>query len=92
MNCLYCPKREARSRRPESSPLCRSGASALLGDRHLAIVVPGRMFKAAVARTNLSQRILSRTLKDCGTLTAALIPWTGCGAFPSSALDVPTLA
>lgn len=67
-------------------------SNVFLGDQYLAIVVPGRMFKSAVTRTDLSPRMLSRTLEDCGTLTAVLIPWTGCGAFQSSALGVPTLA
>ena len=35
--------------------------------------------------------MLSRTLEDCGTMTAVLVPWTGCGAFQSGALGVPTL-
>ena len=30
-------------------------------------------------------------LEDSGTLTAVLIPWTGCGAFQANALGVPTL-
>ncbi|MDO4559640.1 MAG: Na+/H+ antiporter NhaC [bacterium] len=66
-------------------------SNVFLGDQYLAIVVPGRMFKTAVAKTDLSPRMLSRTLEDCGTLTAVLIPWTGCGAFQSGALGVPTL-
>lgn len=67
-------------------------SNVFLGDQYLAIVVPGRMFKTAVAKTDLSPRMLSRTLEDCGTLTAVLVPWTGCGAFQSGALGVPTLA
>lgn len=66
-------------------------SNIFLGDQYLAILVPGRMFKAAVEQSDLSPRILSRTLEDCGTLTAVLVPWTGCGAFQSAALGVPTL-
>lgn len=62
-----------------------------LGDQYLGIVVPGRMFREAVEKSDLSPRMLSRTLEDSGTLTAVLIPWTGCGAFQSNALGVPTL-
>ena len=65
-------------------------SNLFLGDQYLAIVVPGRMFKTAVARAGLAPRMLSRTLEDCGTMTSALVPWTGCGAFQSSALGVPT--
>ncbi|QVL35922.1 Na+/H+ antiporter NhaC [Aminirod propionatiphilus] len=66
-------------------------SNVFLGDQYLAIVVPGRMFNSAVGRSGLSPRMLSRTLEDCGTMTAVLVPWTGCGAFQSSALGVPTL-
>lgn len=67
-------------------------SNVFLGDQYLAIVVPGRMFKTAVAKSGLSPRMLSRTLEDCGTLTAVLVPWTGCGAFQSGALGVSTYA
>ncbi|MCR5336783.1 MAG: sodium:proton antiporter, partial [Synergistes sp.] len=67
-------------------------SNLFLGDQYLAIVVPGRMFKTSVAKTDLSPRMLSRSLEDCGTMTAVLIPWTGCGAFQSGALGVPTLS
>ncbi len=62
-----------------------------LGDQYLGIVVPGRMYREAVEKSDLSPRMLSRTLEDSGTLTAVLIPWTGCGSFQSNALGVPTL-
>ena len=44
-------------------------SNVFLGDQYLAIVVPGRMFKSAVARTDLSPRMLSRTLEDCRART-----------------------
>ncbi|MBL3592648.1 MAG: Na+/H+ antiporter NhaC [Synergistaceae bacterium] len=66
-------------------------SNVFLGDQYLAIVVPGRMFNSPVARSGLSPRMLSRALEDCGTLTAVLVPWTGCGAFQAGALGVPTL-
>lgn len=67
-------------------------SNVFLGDQYLGIIIPGRMFKDAVAHSPLSPRMLSRTLEDCGTMTAVLVPWTGCGAFQSAALGVPTLA
>lgn len=66
-------------------------SNVFLGDQYLGIVVPGRMFEEAVAKSDLSPRMLSRSLEDSGTLTAVLIPWTGCGAFQANALGVPTL-
>ncbi|MCE5201041.1 MAG: Na+/H+ antiporter NhaC [Synergistaceae bacterium] len=66
-------------------------SNIFLGDQYLAIIVPGRMFKMAVEKSDLSPRMLSRALEDCGTLTSPLVPWTGCGAFQSAALGVPTL-
>ncbi len=67
-------------------------SNLFLGDQYLGIVVPGRMFKTSVEKSGLSPRMLSRTLEDSATLTAVLIPWTGCGAFQAGALGVPTLA
>ena len=65
--------------------------NVFLGDQYLGIVVPGRMFKTPVEKSGLSPRMLSRTLEDCGTLTAVMVPWTGCGAFQAAALGVATM-
>lgn len=62
------------------------------GDQYLAIVIPGRMYKAEFERRGLAPRNLSRCLEDSGTLTSSLIPWNTCGAFMHSTLGVHPFA
>ncbi len=68
------------------------GANIVASDQYIAIVVPGRMFRAEFAKRGLDTRNLSRALEDSGTLTSPLVPWNTCGAFMASALGVPTFA
>ena len=67
------------------------GMNIIASDQYIAIVVPGRMFRAEFEKRRLHPKNLSRALEDSGTLTSALIPWNTCGAFMASALGVPTL-
>lgn len=57
------------------------GMNVLASDQYLAIVVPGRMYRAAYEKQDLAAVNLSRALEDAGTLTSPLIPWNTCGAF-----------
>jgi NhaC family Na+:H+ antiporter len=66
-------------------------ANVFTGDQYIAIVLPGRMFRARFEKWGLHARMLSRSLEDCGTLTSALVPWNTCGAYQSKALGVPTV-
>ena len=67
------------------------GVNIVASDQYIAIVLPGRMFRAEYRRRGLDPRNLSRTLEDAGTLTSPLVPWNTCGAFMSQALGVATL-
>lgn len=68
------------------------GTNVVTGDQYMALVVPGRMFRAEFRRRRLKARNLSRTIEDAGTLTSALIPWNTCGAYMATTLGVATLA
>jgi NhaC family Na+:H+ antiporter len=68
------------------------GINIVAADQYIAIVLPGKMFKAEFQRRNLDSRNLSRIVEDSGTLTSALVPWNTCGAFMASTLGVATLA
>ena len=68
------------------------GANIIASDQYIALVVPGRMFRAEFENRKLAPKNLSRTLEDSGTLTSPLVPWNTCGAFMASTLGVPTLA
>jgi NhaC family Na+:H+ antiporter len=68
------------------------GMNVLASDQYIAIVLPGRMFRAEFARRGLHPKNLSRCLEDAGTLTSALVPWNTCGAFMAQTLGVATMA
>lgn len=67
------------------------GTNIIAGDQYIAIVLPGRMFRAEFKKRQLAAKNLSRTLEDSGTITSVLIPWNTCGAYMAGALGVPTL-
>ena len=63
--------------------------NVVASDQYIAIVLPGRMFRAEYRRRRLHPKNLSRALEDAGTLTSPLIPWNTCGAFMAQTLGVP---
>ena len=67
------------------------GMNIIASDQYIAIVLPGRMFRAEYQKRRLDPKNLSRTLEDAGTLTSVLVPWNTCGAFISQTLGVATL-
>jgi NhaC family Na+:H+ antiporter len=67
------------------------GINIVAADQYMAIVLPGRMFKAEFERRNLDPRNLSRVIEDSGTVTSPLVPWNTCGAFMATTLGVATL-
>lgn len=54
---------------------------ATMCDQFLGIGVPAPLYVEKYDELGLSRNMLSRTLEDCGTLWAAMFPWTGCGAY-----------
>lgn len=68
------------------------GMNIVASDQYIAIVIPGRMFRAEFERRRLKPKNLSRCLEDAGTLTSPMIPWNTCGAFMASSLGVATVA
>jgi len=68
------------------------GINIVAADQYIAIVLPGRMYKAEFERRRLDTRNLSRVIEDSGTLTSPLVPWNTCGAFMAGTLGVATFA
>ena len=68
------------------------GMNVIASDQYIAIVLPGRMFRAEYERRGLAPKNLSRALEDGGTLTSPLVPWNTCGAFMAQTLGVATFA
>ncbi len=67
------------------------GLNILTADQYLAVVLPGRMYRAAYAERGLAPQNLSRAIEDSATMTSPLVPWNTCGAYMSSVLGVATL-
>jgi NhaC family Na+:H+ antiporter len=68
------------------------GTNVVAADQYMAIVLPGKMYRAEFLRRGLDSRNLSRALEDAGTLTSPLVPWNTCGAYMASTLGVATVA
>ncbi len=68
------------------------GINIVAADQYIAIVLPGKMFKAEFQRRGLQPKNLSRVIEDSGTLTSPLVPWNTCGAYMAATLGVATLA
>ena len=68
------------------------GINIVAADQYIAIVLPGKMYRAEFARRGIEPKNLSRVIEDAGTLTSPLVPWNTCGAYMAAALGVPTLA
>ncbi|MEQ8204963.1 MAG: Na+/H+ antiporter NhaC [Woeseia sp.] len=68
------------------------GINIIAADQYIAIVLPGKMFKAEFQKRNLDPVNLSRVVEDSGTLTSPLVPWNTCGAYMAATLGVATLA
>jgi NhaC family Na+:H+ antiporter len=68
------------------------GINVVAADQYIAIVLPGKMYKAEFQRRGLQPKNLSRVIEDSGTLTSPLVPWNTCGAYMAATLGVATLA
>jgi NhaC family Na+:H+ antiporter len=68
------------------------GINIVAADQYIAIVLPGKMYKAEFERRGLKPKNLSRVIEDSGTLTSPLVPWNTCGAYMAATLGVATLA
>ncbi len=68
------------------------GINIVAADQYIAIVLPGKMYRAEFARRKLEPKNLSRVIEDAGTLTSPLVPWNTCGAYMAATLGVATLA
>lgn len=68
------------------------GINIVAADQYIAIVLPGKMYRAEFARRGIEPKNLSRVIEDAGTLTSPLVPWNTCGAYMAATLGVATIA
>lgn len=67
------------------------GINFIVGEQYLSILLTGNAYKESFNKANLHPRYLSRVLEDAGTVVNPLVPWSVCGIFLTTVLDVNTL-
>nr|WP_257792906.1 Na+/H+ antiporter NhaC [Mannheimia granulomatis] len=67
------------------------GINVLIGEQYLSLLLSGNTFRSTYERLGLEPKNLSRTLEDAGTVINPLVPWSVCGVFISSVLNVSVL-
>jgi len=67
------------------------GVNVLIGEQYLSVMLTGETFKGVYQQAGLSNKVLSRTLEDAGTVINPLVPWSVCGVFIADVLGVPVL-
>ncbi|MFC4559122.1 Na+/H+ antiporter NhaC [Virgibacillus kekensis] len=67
------------------------GVNVFIGEQYLSIMLTGETYKGVYENAGLSNKVLSRTLEDAGTVINPLVPWSVCGVFIADVLGVPVL-
>ena len=60
----------------------------LIGEQYLSLLLTGEAFKEKFKDLQLHPKNLSRVMEDAGTVINPLVPWSVCGLFIASALQV----
>ena len=68
------------------------GINFLIGEQYLSILLTGEAFKEKFRALGLHPKNLSRTMEDAGTVINPLVPWSVCGLFITTALNVPVMS
>ncbi|MER1985355.1 MAG: Na+/H+ antiporter NhaC [Solibacillus sp.] len=68
------------------------GINFLIGEQYLSILLTGEAFKDKFRALGLHPKNLSRTMEDAGTVINPLVPWSVCGLFIATALNVPVMS
>lgn len=74
-----------------ASTTAAAASNAALTEPYAAIILNGQVFQDVYDRHDIDRAMLSRTLEEGSTLTAALIPWTTTAIFYSAILGVSSL-
>lgn len=74
-----------------SAALTCIGVNLLVGERYLAIILPGESFKEAFDHHNVPRTALTRVLNDAGAAINAVVPWSVSGVFIAGTLRVNPL-
>lgn len=68
------------------------GINVLIGEQYLSILLTGEAFKEKFSQLSLHPKNLSRVMEDAGTVINPLVPWSVCGLFIASMLDVSVMS
>ncbi|WP_404427797.1 Na+/H+ antiporter NhaC [Ureibacillus chungkukjangi] len=67
------------------------GINIVVGEQYLSILLTGDAFKQQYKELGLHSKNLSRVMEDAGTVVNPLVPWSVCGLFIASMLDVSVI-
>lgn len=67
------------------------GINILVGEQYLSILLTGEAYKQKFRELGLHPKNLSRVMEDAGTVINPLVPWSVCGLFITSMLDVSVI-
>lgn len=67
------------------------GINIVVGEQYLSILLTGEAFKQQYRELGLHPKNLSRVMEDAGTVVNPLVPWSVCGLFISSMLNVSVI-
>ncbi|WP_244072067.1 Na+/H+ antiporter NhaC [Nitrosomonas sp. PY1] len=62
-----------------------------MGEAYISIILNCQLFKPVYQQQKIDRAVLSRSIEEGSTLTAALIPWTTTGTFYAATLGVSPL-
>ena len=62
-----------------------------MGEAYISIILNCQLFKSTYEEKAVDKAVLSRSVEEGATLTAALIPWTTTGTFYAATLGIATL-
>ena len=84
-------KLQSRGALVTTSTLGSTIGNALLTEPYVVIILTGQLFRDAYGLRRYDSALLSRSIEEGSTLTAALIPWTTTGIFYASTLELSVL-
>ena len=67
------------------------GINVLIGEQYLSILLTGEAFKEKYKEMGLHPKSLSRVMEDAGTVINPLVPWSVCGLFIASMLEISVI-
>lgn len=67
------------------------GINVTIGEQYLSLLLTGEAFKEKFKALQLHPKNLARTIEDAGTVINPLVPWSVCGLFIATNLNIPVV-